>query len=108
MTRGDFFAKRTWSFQNFCSFLPKDQVLRRLHHRLNQLFSPGRALQTPPSTRSSDTCVTIQAVCMVPGQTKHATGLCCMPCLYQECLWSLSAVGRPTERARKGWLLVLS
>lgn len=103
MTRGDFFAKRTWYFQNFCSFLPKGQAPRKLRHRLKQLPSPGRALQTALPTQPSDTCVTVQAGCMVPGRTKHAMGLLCMPCLYPECPWPHSAMGRPTEGARKGW-----
>lgn len=82
MTRGDFFAKRTWYFQNFCSSLPKDQVLRRLRRRLGHLLSPGRALQTPLPTQSSDIRVTVQAGCMVPGRTKHAMG----PALHALCV----------------------
>lgn len=68
MTRGAFFEKRTWYFQNFCSCLPNSPAPQRLHHRSNQLPSPGRTLQIPLPIQPSDTLVTVQAGCMAPGR----------------------------------------
>jgi hypothetical protein len=67
MTKGAFFEKRTWCFQNFCSCLPKGPVPRRPHHRLNQMPSPGGDPRTPLPSQPSDIYVTVQAGCMAPG-----------------------------------------